>query len=174
MTYTILSNVPLGERLEDDERYYHRRIPAMVERKDMLVDLTDDLCIMTLPRFYYTGAVLDCEYALDTNKKWVPKPLLEGQFKQFLENFNELTTSPDWVVAAFCGFSQLDGFYRAAKEVCNGQVEKMYWVKPLRKRYLVNYSGVVPVSYPNRMECFLLCYKVKEPLIQGTSFLTRM
>ncbi|KAK3277250.1 hypothetical protein CYMTET_14735 [Cymbomonas tetramitiformis] len=162
--YSILSNVPEGANVEDDESYYHRRIPALVEKKGMLVEREHEQSITTLPRMHYTGAVLDCEYAMDNSKKWIPRPLLPGEFKQFLINFDGLTTSPDWVVAAFCGFSQLDGFYEAAKEVCDGQVEKMYWVKPLRQKYLVNYSGVLPVNYPNRMECFLLCYTIKDAL----------
>ncbi|KAK3273342.1 hypothetical protein CYMTET_18408 [Cymbomonas tetramitiformis] len=106
---------------------------------------------------------MDCEYALDSNKKWIPKPLLAGEFKQFLHNFNNLTTCDDWVGGCFCGFQQHHEFFEAAKQFCHRNAEKMFWVKPLsRSNMMTLESGVAPRNYANRMECFVLCYYVKE------------
>ena len=161
--YRVLSNVPDGSKVEDDDSYYSHEIPQLVYKKDLLLEPTSPDSFTTLPRLPFTGFLLDCEYALDTNKKWTPKPLLAGQFKQFLQDFNILTTCDDWVGATFCGFQQQHEFYEIARKFCHGNAEKMFWVKPLSRSTLMPLdSGVAPRNYNNRMECFVLCYYVKE------------
>ncbi|KAK3243147.1 hypothetical protein CYMTET_47180 [Cymbomonas tetramitiformis] len=163
VSYRILSNVPEGQQVDDDDYFYTHKIPQLVFKKDFLLEPASPESFTTLPRLPFTGFIMDCEYALDSNKKWFPKPLLAGEFKQFLHNFNNLTTCDDWVGGCFCGFQQHHEFFEAAKQFCHGNAEKMFWVKPLsRSNMMTLESGVAPRNYANRMECFVLCYYVKE------------
>ena len=158
-----MTNIPDNRLVHEEDRFYSHSIPQLVYKKDLLLEPTSPDSVTTIPRLPLTGFVMDCEYALDTNKKWVPQPLLPGQFKQFLVDFNNLTTCDDWVGATFCGFQQQHEFFEVARKFCHGNAEKMFWVKPLSRPNMIPLtSGVAPRNYDNRMECFVLCYYVKE------------
>ena len=170
VTRITISNIPAEGNPSTDGSQYRRSVPQIVEVKDLLKGQGDDESFTKLPKLPYTGAIVDCEYALDSKKKWHPAPLLAGQFKKFLEDFNSLTSCKDWVVACFCGFAQLEAFYNVAKEVCSGQVEKMFWVKSVDTpslRQMSENASVAPENYANRIENFLLCYYTSKPVEDG-------
>ncbi len=168
VTFRVLSNVPDGSQVEDDASFYSHRIPQLIYKKDLLLDALSPDSFTTLPRLPLTGFLLDCEYAMDSKKKFYPKPLLAGEFQRFLHDFNTLTTCDDWVGATFCGFQQQHEFYEVARKFCHGKAEKMFWVKPLsRSNMMPLKSGVPPRNYNNRVECFVLCYYVKEATATG-------
>ncbi|KAK3246395.1 hypothetical protein CYMTET_44068 [Cymbomonas tetramitiformis] len=142
----------------------------MVDVKNLLKGQEEENSFTKLPKLPYAGAILDCEYALDSKNKWTPNAFLPGQFKQFLPDFESLTSSEDWVAACLCGLTQLTAFYNAAKEVCNDQVEKMFWLKSLDSPSLRQMSDAeteAPIVYPNRVETFIMCYYTSKPSQEG-------
>ncbi|KAK3274850.1 hypothetical protein CYMTET_16989 [Cymbomonas tetramitiformis] len=143
--------------LEGDEPT-HLRDVTMFPRWKIVKGSMNDL--KDIPRLPFTGAVIDCNYALDKEK--TPDAMTKEEVQTFLESFNAKTTAPAWTVAFFCGFVQQNDFLEVIDNYCSGRAERFWWHKQN-----VHMNPNKSVRY-NDIECGVLGYHVKSDA-QGES-----
>ncbi|KAK3251757.1 hypothetical protein CYMTET_38922 [Cymbomonas tetramitiformis] len=137
--------------LEGDEPT-HQEDVTMFPHWKIVKNSMDDL--KDIPRLPFTGAVIDCNYALDKEK--TPDAMMtKEEVQTFLESFNAKTTAPAWTVAFFCGFVQQTDFLEVIDNYCSGRAERFFWHKQN-----VHMNPNKSVRY-NDVECGVLGYHVK-------------
>ncbi|KAK3279685.1 hypothetical protein CYMTET_12441 [Cymbomonas tetramitiformis] len=97
-------------------------VPSLEDRQGQHGRFDEDI-----PRLPFTGAVIDCNYALD--KETIPDAMTKEDVQTFLESFNAKTTAPAWTVAFFCGFVQQNDFLEVIDNYCSGRAERFFWHK---------------------------------------------